>query len=134
MNAGKVTPLFFLLASCSSGNDEGLMPTDADVARVEGRLAGHPCIGDLNNWERNYRYSTVTGLFTPHSLNPDLDIVEFHLRRAGTLTISPGRKILASKSADWPDSEDVQTVKGEFKLKGDRLDVRTCERVARQSG
>lgn len=133
MSAGKVAPLIFILASCSSEGGEGLLPTDADMARIESKLAGHPCIGDVNGWERNYRYSAAEGLFTRHSLNPDLDIIEFHLRRAGTLTIDPGRRIFPTRTGGWPDSDDVQTVKGTFKLKGGKLDVRPCPPIGRQS-
>lgn len=117
-----------LLAGCNVEADDSAVPSQADIARLEAKLAQHPCIGPVGDWERNYRFSRKSGLFTPHSLSPDIDVIEFHLRRAGTITIEPGRQVLMpNEDPDWPDSAAVRVVEGTFKIEGGILNVDTCE-------
>ena len=123
-----------IVGGCSYEASERPLPTEADVSRLEDKLTGHPCVGDLSEWERDYRYSMTTGLFTPYSLNPDLDIIEFRLRRAGTVTIHAGRKILPSKRGSWPDSAAVQSVEGRYKIKGGGLTIHGCPSLPHRSG
>jgi hypothetical protein len=121
-----------LTAGCNADIDDAAVPPDADIARVELRLAEHPCVRDLDLWERSYRYSRKMGLFTAYSLNPDFNVVEFHLRRAGTATIVPGRKVMAHRqSGDWPDGPSIQSLDGRFQLDGGKLLISRCEPVAR---
>jgi hypothetical protein len=118
----------FALASCFQHVDDSSIPARRDVLAVEAALARHPCVGDLNLWERNYRYSRKTGLFSPHSIHPDLDIIEFHLRRAGTIVIAPGVRVMRQdQGEDWPDNRTVQTIDGRYKIKGSQLDVAPCK-------
>ena len=121
-----------LLVACQDDVVDNAVPEPADVERLEARLAQHPCIGPLADWERNYRYSRKTGLFSPHSLNPDIDVIEFHLRRAGTIAISPGRNVMApAPSGDWPDSNPIQSVDGKFTLSSSSLNISPCTPAGR---
>lgn len=132
MRSVPIATVFLLLAGCNMEANDVSVPDEADIARLEAKLARHPCIGDLNAWERNYRYSRTTGLFTPYSLHPDLDVIEFHYRRAGTITIEAGRNVmLPGQDGDWPDSATVKSVEGTFKIEGGGLGVERCEPVAR---
>ena len=129
----RVLPAALLLAatSCHSQVDDKAEPAPADVARLETQLARHPCVGDLRQWERNYRYSRKPGFLLPGSLNPDLDVVELHLRRVGTLTIRPGRYVMVpAPGGDWPDSRPIESIDGKFTLSTGTLNLQ-CRRVPR---
>lgn len=114
-------------AGCDWQADDPSIPSDSDIARVEAALARHPCVGDLNLWERNYRFSRKSGLLSAYSLNPDLDVIEFHLRRAGSITIMPGRNIVRWTAPDWPDSNTILSLDGQYKLLGGDLSLEECE-------
>ena len=116
-----------LLSSCGYGVEDTALPSDADIRNIEAGLSHHRCIGDLTLWERNYRFSRKAGFLTDHSLNPDLDIVEFHLRRVGTITIVPGRNVMTpGPDGDWPDSNPIMSIDGRYQLSSGRLSVGPC--------
>lgn len=128
MKSIAILPAALALASCSFEIDDASIPAEADIQRVERKLADHPCVGDLGQWERNYRYSRKTGLFSDYSLNPDLDVIEFHLRRAGTIAIAPGRNVMRTdQTPDWPDTRTIRTIDGRYKIEGGLLDLARCE-------
>ena len=130
MRVRPVAVALLLLAGCSANVDDTAVPSDVDIARLEARLAEHPCVGDLKEWERSYRFSRKTGLFTPYSLNPDLDVIEFHFRRAGTISIEPALKVMApGQSGDWPDSAAIQSLEGRFTIAGGSLRLPRCKPI-----
>lgn len=130
MRALSFAVALLLLASCNAHMDDRAVPSADDIARLEARLAEHPCVGDLKDWERSYRFSRKSGLLSPYSLNPDLDVIEFHFRRAGTVSIEPGRKVMApDRSGDWPDSAAVQSLEGRFTITGGALSLSRCKPV-----
>lgn len=107
--------------------DASATPAATDVDRLEQMLARHRCVGPLDEWERNFRFSRRTATLYGHSLNPNLDVIEFHLRRAGTVIIEPGRHVMAPKpDSDWPDSAPMQSVDGQFTVSSGALSVRPC--------
>jgi hypothetical protein len=117
-----------LLCACSYSVEDQTEPTSADIVRVEAKLAKHPCIGDLGQWERNYRFSRKTGLLSSYSLNPDIDVIEFHLRRSGTVAIEPGVNVMKPPpGGDWPDSSPIESIDGTFKLSDGKLGMPRCE-------
>ena len=102
-----------------------------DIARLEAKLAKHPCIGDLQQWERNYRFSRKPAFLFPHSINPDLDVIELHLRRVGTVSILPTRNVMVPAPAgDWPDSRPIQSIDGRFTLSSGALALKRCQAAA----
>ncbi len=114
-----------LLGGCYRENPEAA-PSAAQIAMVEKRLADHPCVGDLREWERNYRFAPATGI-SAYTTRSDLDVVEFHLRRAGTFTIEPGVNVLRrADSDDWPDGRNVHSLDGRFKIVGNGLAISRC--------
>ena len=114
--------LLLVAAGCHSEVDDHLLPKPSDVAQLEIMLAGHPCIADLQQWERNYRYSRKTAFIFPGSLNPDLDVIELHLRRVGAVTIRPGLNVMVpAPGGDWPDSRPIQSIDGRFTLSSGAL-------------
>lgn len=122
-----ITPAALLLVGCSAGVEDHAVPAAAHIERLEAKLASHPCVVELNKWERNYRFSRKTGLFTHYSLAPDLDVIEFHLRLVGTVSIEPARRILkVHPSGDWPDSSPIQSVDGKYTLGAGKLTVTRC--------
>lgn len=130
MRGPLITAVLAFAAGCHAYPEDTLIPSQVDIARLEARLGKHPCIRDLGLWERSYRFSRKSGLLTPYSLNPDLDVIEFHFRRAGTATIEAGRKILTpGHSGDWPDSESIQSIDGRFQLNSNRLVLSRCEPI-----
>jgi hypothetical protein len=119
--------LLLLLAACGTDVDDDAVPAPSDIRRLEQRLSQHPCVGALDQWERNYRFSRKTGFFSPYSLNPDLDVIEFHLRRASTITIMPGRHVLKpGPGGDWPDSNPIESVDGRLTLSSGSLRLSGC--------
>jgi hypothetical protein len=125
----RLLALVLLLAGCHADVDDRTIPSDHEIALLEARLAQQPCIGDLGGWERNYRYSRKRGLLSPHSLNPNLDVIEFHFRRAGSVSIEPGLKVLVpDPGGDWPDSAAIQSIEGRFTVSGNSLSLSGCKR------
>ena len=118
-----------LIAAALSGcyrEDPEALPRDEHIEMVERSLANHPCVGDLNNWERYYRFAPATGL-SAYTTRSDLDVIEFHLRRAGALTIEPGLRVLRrGESDDWPDGRNVRALDGRFKIVGSALSISKC--------
>ncbi len=127
MRLSALTVAALLCAGCDTSVDDNATPAASDVDRLERLLAGHKCIHRLDAWERNYRFSRKSGLLSGHSMYPDLDVIEFHLRRAGTVAILPGRNVLAPKpGGDWPDSRPVETLDGKLALRSGRLSMTPC--------
>jgi hypothetical protein len=123
-----------LLLACSAADDTRSVPRVEDVARLEEKLSSHTCVSDLDVWERNYRFATSRRMFWPQSNYSDLDVIEFHYRRVGTITIVPGRNLIGvSENRDWPDSSSIRTVDGSFVISSGRLSVARC-RPLRSSG
>lgn len=118
--------VLFIVPGCGAETDN-VAPIPADIRRVEESLSKHPCIGKLDEWERNYRFSRKTGLFTPFSLNPDFDVIELHLRRAETISIRPGSHVWAARHKDWPDSKPIQSIDGRFRLTDNSLSLSPCK-------
>ena len=113
------------LAACSAGSEESL-PDDAYINLIERKLAEHPCVGDLAKWERNYRYAKATGI-SAYTANADFDVIEFHLRRAGTTTIDPGRNVMRRGEVDgWPDGKYIRFIDGRYKIGENRMRLSRC--------
>jgi hypothetical protein len=122
------------LAGCAPQTDDSSIPPESEIARLEAALSNHPCVGDLNSWERNYRISRKAGWIFSRSINPDLDVIEFHLRKSGTITISSGRKVVRwSENGDWPDSRTVEALDGRYHINGARLSLSGCKAAARKA-
>ena len=122
--------LCLLLAACAAEEDHST-PSEQQIAAVETRLASHPCIGTLASWERNYRFGMSKRMFWPQSDHPNFDVIEFHLRRAGSVEIAPGRAGFSTGSGDWPDSSSIQSIDGSFAISSGRLNVGRCKPDAR---
>lgn len=120
--------LCLALAACAADSDSSV-PTEEEIARIEAKLASHPCIGSLDRWERNYRYGMSKRVFWPDSDHSNLDVIEFHLRRAGTIVIAPTTGRFSTGSGDWPDSSSIRSIDGSFVVSSGRLDVGRCQRV-----
>ena len=121
--------LCVLLMACAAEQDSSV-PSEEQVASVEAKLASHPCIGSLESWERNYRYGMSKRMFWPQSDHPNLDVIEFHLRRAGSVNIAPGRSRFSTGGGDWPDSSSIQSIDGSFVIGSGRLNVGRCKPAA----
>ncbi|QIL02128.1 hypothetical protein G7078_04545 [Sphingomonas sinipercae] len=114
-------------AGCDPSVDDTVTPAARDIERLERMLAAHPCVGPLDRWERNYRFSRRSGLLFGHSLNPEMDVIEFHLRRAGTVVVLPGRYVMAPPpNGDWPDSRPIEALDGKLTLSSGKLAMTPC--------
>lgn len=114
-----------LLGACSGAADQAV-PNAGLVNLIEQKLASHQCVGDLSQWERTYRFAKPTG-FSAFTAHADIDVIEFHLRRAGTVTVSPGRTILRRGEVDdWPDGKYIRSIDGRYKVGGDALRLSRC--------
>lgn len=125
----RFTPLAaaLLLYGCA-GNDDDATPGAEIILRVEQRLASHPCVGDLRQWERTYRFSRSQGL-SAYAVLGQKRRIDFHLRRAGTVRIAPGVRIIPSHgSGDWPDGPYIRAVDGQYDITTDTLRLPSCKR------
>ena len=130
MKGVPASALCLLLLACAAEGDSST-PSEEQIAQVEAKLASHPCIGSLASWERNYRFGMSKRMFWPQSDHPNFDVVEFHLRRAGSVDIAPGRATFSTGSGDWPDSSSIQSIDGSYVIGSGRLNVGRCKREAR---
>ena len=121
--------LCLLLLACGA-EGEFSVPSEQQIAAVEARLASHPCIGSLASWERNYRFGMSKRMFWPQSDHPNFDVIEFHLRRVGSVEIAPGRAGFSTGSGDWPDSSSIRSIDGSFVITSGRLNVGRCKPAA----
>lgn len=114
-----------MLASCGEETTHSPVPAQSDLSKLEAKLARHPCVGELGTWERSYRF-----LRTPRMLDPDhidFGVIEFHFRRAGTITLVPGHRVFTpDDSENWPDSPAVQALSGRYGIKSGTLNVAKC--------
>lgn len=118
--------LCLLLLACAAEEDSS-RPSEQQIAQVEAKLASHPCIGSLASWERNYRFGMSKRMFWPQSDHPNFDVIEFHLRRAGSVNIAPGRAGFSTGSGDWPDSSSIRSIDGSYVIGSGRLNVGRCK-------
>ena len=70
-------------------------------------------------------------MFWPQSDHPNFDVIEFHLRRIGSVQISPRRARFSTGSGDWPDSSSIRSIHGSFVVSSGRLNVGRCKPEAR---
>lgn len=128
MKAPGAILLCAVLIGCSGPEDELSTPRAADVDRLEVKAAKHPCIGALDGWERSYRFGLSERVFWPHSNHANQDVIDFHYRRAGEVTIAPARNLIAlGANGDWPDSSPIRTVDGSYVISSGRLNVARCK-------
>ncbi|MEQ8311263.1 MAG: hypothetical protein RIA72_11270 [Sphingopyxis sp.] len=89
------TATLIACSACSSTTD--FQPSDAEIAKLERKLATNHCVGNLDNWQRAY--------VRKESLESEADqfdsrMIEFTLQRAdGKVTVA-GRKHL-NHYVDW---------------------------------
>ena len=125
---GVLAPALCLLLLGCAAEGNSSVPSDQEIAKVEAKLASHACIGSLDSWERNYRYGMSRRFFWPQSDHPNLDVIEFHLRHAGSVEIAAGRTSYTTGSGDWPDSRSIRAIDGSFVISSGRLNVGRCQR------
>ena len=119
-----------LLTACGGDEGHSPLPDPADLARMEKKLERHPCVGDLGLWERTYRFKRNPGMFW--SDRTDFAVIEFHFRRAGTISLVAGSKtVLPDDSENWPDSPAVEAFSGGYNVKSGTLSVDRCRPVRR---
>ena len=122
-----VLAALLLSGACHDGHFDNSIPEAPEIDRLEKALAAHPCVGKLDQWERNYRFSRKDGLFSSHSLHPDFGVIEFHLRKAGAVTVVAGRKVMPQRpDGDWPDTSPIQSIDGKFTVRNGSLNVGPC--------
>lgn len=133
MKGALASALCLLLIACAAEIDPSV-PTEQEIARVEAKLASHPCIGSLASWERNYRYGMSKRVFWPQSDHPNFDVIEFHLRHVGSVEIAPGSARFGTGSGDWPDSSSIRSIDGSFVLGSGRLSLPRCRPYRSDAG
>lgn len=120
-----VISLSGLFALGCSGESYPPLPAEADIRRLEAKLGQHRCIEGLGNWERNYRFRRVPSMFWAE--HTDFGIIQFHFRRAGTVTLRPGRRTIGpAESWDWPDSPSIRSVSGSYNAKSGTVRMQKC--------
>ena len=120
------------LIGCSTKSNDAA-PSESMIDMIESKLERHECIGDLKQWERNYRFARPSGI-SAYTTKVDQGIVEFHLRRAGRVEIRPGRYALRRGDlGDWPDGPYVQSVDGHFDIGTHALSMPRCRRGSHPS-
>lgn len=119
-----------LLTACDDERNHLPQPLESDLVKLEAKLARHRCVGDLNLWERTYRFKRNPGMLASEST--DFSVIEFHFRKAGTITLVPGHKVVnPDDSESWPDSPAVEAVSGIYRIRTGTLNVERCRPIAR---
>ena len=117
------------MTACSARSEDSL-PDEVYINLIEQRLAKHPCVGDLANWERNYRFAKASGI-SAYTAQADFDVIELHFRHAGATTIHPSRNLLPRGEMDsWPEGKSIRTIDGRYKIGENRLRVSRCTPLA----
>lgn len=127
MHRKVVATALIALAGCTGDADQPLVPPENEVLRLEAILEKHPCVGSLDEWERNYRLGHQSSRFWPGTFKPEFDAIEFRYRHTGPVSITAARNIVpVGADHDWPDSPSVRTLTGKFNVKSGRLNVDRC--------
>lgn len=125
--AAGIATFALFLAECSQPKTSNVLPSIQDVDRLESKISTHPCVGELSAWERNYRIAKGRHVFLPRSALKDVDVIEFHYRHIGPVTISGARNLLPpSVNGDWPDNRSIRTIDGSFVISSGELHVTPC--------
>jgi len=127
MRCSALIGLMLLSPACTRETDpRDLRPATELVDRIEARLAGRPCIGALDRWERHYGY----GLGGDHR-SPDQgverDRITFAFVQAGIYGFRSRRLILSAR--EWrigTDSRQMRFAFGEYDVPSGRLTVHGC--------
>ena len=110
-----------LLASCSDQNDARYaVPGTLVMDRIERQLAGRPCIGALDRWERHYEYAF--DFSDPALTRVDRNIVNFAYSEAG---VDPyrSRRVLEGVGID---ERYMRFMWGEYHVRSGALFVHSC--------
>src|SRR6218665_3438015 len=97
-------------------------PSASVVERLESRLAGHPCVGDLRRWQRVYSFASVRDNLTLG----DQSRLAFIFRQAGVQGFVTGRRITAPEIWVQIDDRRYNFVRGYYDLNRGSLTVDYC--------
>jgi len=95
-------------------------PPNALLNSVERKLAGRPCVGRLDDWDRQYTYS-----LTPHR-QLDVSTVKFKLRQAGRFRVVPGRRTGFPEETGGIDDTPIRMAWGKYDVGTQQLHVNFC--------
>jgi hypothetical protein len=117
-----------LLACCSDRPpwDEAV-PGMLVIDRIERQLAGRPCIGALDGWERRYQYAVAPESVGPGSAGEraNRDRINFTFVEAGRNGFRP-RRIIQTIVAGDLDERPMRFVMGEYHVTSGLLFVHVC--------
>lgn len=116
-----------LYASAQRGALGAALPSKGQVNTIEIALRDQPCVGNLDGWERRYRFTRKR---TPNFRDGRVDegTVEFRLRRAGSYNIRTGRMILPPMRVNVLEIDDtpVKMAWGTYAVKTQHLTIDFC--------
>jgi hypothetical protein len=126
MHRLRLAALTLPIAACSCEADpRDLRPPVELVERIEAQLAGRPCFGALNRWERHYGY----GMGGDHR-SPDRGVernrITFTFVQAGIYGFRPRRLIESAREGLGIDERQMRFAFGEYDVPTRRLTVHGC--------
>ncbi len=122
--------LSWILISLLPAGCSGPAPSAADVPaaaaidRIEQQLAGDPCIGPPDRWERHFYYALAPGGSGP-ATRTDRNIIAFDFYEAGRYEFLPRRVVSAVPDVS-PDDRPMRVAFGAYHVASDRLSVDFC--------
>jgi hypothetical protein len=116
-----LTLALMLPASCSGRPAWDLgKPGTIVIDRIERALAGRPCIGALDRWERHYAFADG-----PPDMPVNRSVVYFSFVQAGVDGFRAQRRIEYLEDQPFYDGP-ARVALGEYRVADDRVFVRAC--------
>jgi hypothetical protein len=117
-----------LLSACGerAGPDEA-KPGTILIDRIERQLAGRPCIGALDRWERHYAFGGEPDdpTWGQGHVHADRDRISFAFMEAGRYEFR-SRRVIETPASGSIDDRPMRFAFGEYHVASGRLFVHAC--------
>jgi len=116
--------LSLLLASCNSRPASYAAPGTLAIDRIERQLAGRPCIGALDGWERHYSFG-LGGDYRSSEQGLERNRIVFAYLQAGVYGFR-ARRVIGEEGELGTDERQMRFARGEYDVPSGRLILHHC--------
>src|SRR4051812_36881781 len=114
-----------LLAGCSDPDARDARPGTLAIDRIERLLAGQPCIGALDRWERHYGYG-LGGDYRSPDHGVERDRITWAYVQAGVYGFRPRRLVESAHEGLGIDERQMRFAFGDYYVSSGRLVIHSC--------